>query len=61
VGDFMQLEVFKGKLLRYKALFTLNRFNQYSIRLPSVLGTGNLEVRVFQYWGGMSKAAVKKI
>jgi Cellulase (glycosyl hydrolase family 5) len=61
VGDFMQLEVFKGKLLRYKALFTLNRFNQYSIRLPSVLGTSNLRVRVFQYWGGVSKAAVKKI
>ncbi len=35
----MQLEVFKGKLLRYRALFTLNRFNSYSIALPSVLGT----------------------
>jgi hypothetical protein len=59
VGDFMQLEVFKGKALRYRSLFTLNRFNRYSITLPSVLGVKDLRVRVFQYWSGVSKAAQK--
>jgi hypothetical protein len=59
VGDFMQLEVFKGKVLRYRSLFTLNRFNRYSITLPSVLGVKDLRVRVFQYWSGVSKAAQK--
>jgi Cellulase (glycosyl hydrolase family 5) len=61
VGDFMELEAFKGKLLRYRVLFTLNRFNQYSLALPAVLGTGQLRVRVFQYWSGLAKAAQKQI
>jgi polysaccharide biosynthesis protein PslG len=61
VGDFMQLEAFKGGVLRYRALFTLNRFNRYSIALPAALGTHGLRVRVFQYWSGLAKAAVKKI
>jgi hypothetical protein len=61
VGDFMQLEAFKGKLLRYRALFKLDRFNRYSITLPSVLGTHALRVRVFQYWSGVGKAAQKRI
>ncbi len=26
-------------MLRYRALFTLNRFNRYAIPLPQVLGT----------------------
>ncbi|MGD1058797.1 MAG: cellulase family glycosylhydrolase [Solirubrobacteraceae bacterium] len=61
VGDFMGLEAFKGKLLRYRAIFKLNRFNRYSIVLPSALGTSGLRVRVFQYWSGLGKAAKKKI
>jgi hypothetical protein len=60
-GDFMQLEVFKGTLLRFKALFTLNRFNRYSLTLPAALGTTSLKVRVFQYWSGRAKAAQKQI
>jgi hypothetical protein len=61
VGDFMGLEAFKDKLLRYRAIFKLNRFNRYSIVLPSALGTSGLRVRVFQYWGGLGKAAQKRI
>jgi hypothetical protein len=61
VGDFMGLEAFQGKLLRYRAIFKLNRFNRYSIALPSVLGTSGLRVRVFQYWGGLGKAAQRSI
>ncbi|MGH2865546.1 MAG: cellulase family glycosylhydrolase [Solirubrobacteraceae bacterium] len=61
VGDFMQLEVFKGGVLRYRSLFTLNRFNRYSITLPSVLGDNALRVRVFQYWSGVASAARKRI
>jgi polysaccharide biosynthesis protein PslG len=61
VGDFMQLEAFKGSVLRYRALFTLNRFNRYSLVLPSVLGANGLRVRVFQYWAGLGRAASKGI
>jgi hypothetical protein len=61
VGDFMRLEAFKGKVLRYRALFTLDRFNNYSLKLPRVLGTHGLRVRVFQYWAGSAKAAQKRI
>jgi hypothetical protein len=52
VGDYMQLEALRSGVLRYRALFTLNRFNRYSIPLPSALGSGGLTVRVFQYWAG---------
>ena len=61
VGDFMQLEAFQGTVLRYRALFTLNRFNDFSITLPAALGTSGLRVRVYQYWAGVGKAAQKSI
>lgn len=61
VGDFMQLEAFKGKLLRFRATFTLDRFNRYSIVLPKVLGTHGLRVRVFQAWTGIGRSAQKRI
>ena len=55
VGDYMRLEALRGKALRYRALFTLNRFNGYSMALPAVLGTRGLRVRVFQYWSGLRR------
>ncbi len=61
VGDFMELEAFQGSVLRYRALFTLDRFDHYSIALPAVLGTRGLSVRVFQYGGGPSRAAQSSI
>ncbi len=61
VGDYMQLEAFQGTLLRYRALFTLDRFDRYSITLPSVLGTRGLRVRVYQYWAGIARAAQRSI
>jgi hypothetical protein len=61
VGDYMELEAFRGRSLRYRALFTLDRFNNYSITLPRVLGTRGLEVRVYQYWAGQGKAARKRV
>jgi hypothetical protein len=56
VGDYMQLEVFNGRRAVYRSLFTLNRFNRYSITLPKVLGTRKLSVSVFQYWMGTARA-----
>ena len=56
VGDFLELEAFSGGKLRFRALFTQNRFNEYSLALPSVLGTSGLQVRVFQYWTGPLRA-----
>jgi hypothetical protein len=61
VGDYMELEAFRGSALRYRALFVLNRFNRYSLRLPSALGTSGLRVRVYQYWAGLGKAARRSI
>ncbi|HEY7934737.1 MAG TPA: glycosyl hydrolase [Solirubrobacteraceae bacterium] len=57
VGDYMRLEVFQGQVLRYKALFTLNRFDRYSILLPRALGTRGLRARVQQYWSGAGASA----
>lgn len=60
VGDYMQLEAFQGNVLRYRALFILDRFNHYALTLPQVLGT-SLRVRVYQYWAGQGKGAQKSI
>ena len=60
VGDYLQLEAFRGGRAVYRAQFTLNRFNRYSIALPRVLGT-NLQVNVFQYWLGTARAASASI
>ncbi len=61
VGDYMRMEIFRGGVLRYHAFFTLDRFNRYSIALPSVLGTRGLQVSVYQYWAGPASAARKSI
>jgi len=61
VGDYMQLEASVGGVLRYRALFTLDRFNRYSIALPAVLGTRGVHVRVFQFWAGPARAAQRSI
>jgi polysaccharide biosynthesis protein PslG len=61
VGDYMQLEALQGSVPRYRALFTLDRFNRYSIPLPRALGTHGLTVRVFQYWEGSGSDAQRSI
>jgi len=61
VGDYMSLEAFQGSVLRYRALFTLDRFNRYTLTLPAALGTRGLRVRVFQYWAGVGSAAQRSV
>ncbi len=61
VGDYMGLEAFQGSTLRYRALFTLDRFNRYALKLPKALGTHGLRVRVFQYWAGAGRGAQRSI
>ncbi len=56
-GDFMRLQVTEGGVLRYYVLFTLDRFNRYSVRLPAQLGTHGLTVSVYQFWAGPASAA----
>ncbi len=56
VGDYLQLEVFSGGRAVYRSLFTLDRFNRYSLALPAALGTQGLRVSVFQYWTGTARA-----
>jgi Cellulase (glycosyl hydrolase family 5) len=61
VGDYMGLEAFQGNALRYRALFSLNSFNRYSLELPSALGKSGLRVRVFQYWTGLASSVQRSI
>jgi hypothetical protein len=61
VGDYMELEASQGGTPRYKALFTLNRFDRYSIALPAALGSSGLTVRVYQYWAGAGHDAQASI
>jgi hypothetical protein len=61
VGDYLKLVAYKGNTARFFEEFSLNRFNQYSIPLPSALGSSGLRVRVYQYWAGSSSAAQKRI
>jgi hypothetical protein len=57
VGDFLELEASIAGRLRFRALFTQNRFNEYALALPSVLGTHGLKIRVYQLWTGPSRAS----
>lgn len=61
VGDYMRLEAFRGSTLRYRATFTLDRFNRYRLTLPAALGTHGLRVRVYQMWAGASRATQKRL
>lgn len=61
VGDYMQLQVLEHGVLRYRALFTLDRFNRYSLALPAVLGTTGLTVRVYQEWAGPRRGVQRRI
>jgi len=61
VGDYLQIEALGNGGIRYRALFTLNRFNSYSIALPEALGAHGLKVSVFQYWMGTAKTATAGI
>src|SRR5205814_137969 len=57
VGDYMALEATDGGLSRYRAIFTLDRFNRYAIRLPAALARRHTAVRVYQYWTGPARSA----
>lgn len=59
VGDFMELEALAHKRLRYRAIFTLDRFDRFRLTLPRALGTRHLIVRVFQYGLGVRTAALR--
>jgi hypothetical protein len=61
VGDFMELEVLSRGVPRYQTIFTLDRFDGYSITLPGALGTHHLTVRVWQYGQGSASASKSKI
>jgi Cellulase (glycosyl hydrolase family 5) len=61
VGDFMELEAFRGGVLRYRALFTLDRFNRFAIALPAALGTRGLRVHVGELSSGLVPPAEKTI
>ena len=61
VGDYLQMEAFKGGRAVYRAQFTLDRFNRFAIALPGVLGTNGLRVSVFQYWTGSARTASASI
>ena len=61
VGDFMVLEALRGTVPRYRAFFTMDRFNHFTLTLPRVLGASGLSVRVYQYGIGLAGAATRRI
>jgi hypothetical protein len=61
VGDYVRLEAFQGSVLRYRAVFSLNRFNGFSFALPRALGTHNLRVRIYPQQAGPGAAVQRSI
>jgi polysaccharide biosynthesis protein PslG len=61
VGDYLELEVLKSGEPRYRTIFGLDRFNDYSIKLPAALGTHRLLVRVWQYGNGVASATHRRV
>jgi endo-1,4-beta-mannosidase len=61
VGDLMQLEASARNGLRYRASFTLDRFDRFSLALPRVVGRHGVRVRVWQLWAGRGAGAVANI
>jgi polysaccharide biosynthesis protein PslG len=57
VADYMRMEVYRRGVLRFISLFTLDRFNRYSIAIPASLGVNGLTARVYQYGQGSASAA----
>jgi hypothetical protein len=51
-GDAAELDVNIGPSLRYKATFTPDRYNHYSLSIPASLGTRGMHIHVYQYWSG---------
>lgn len=51
-GDTLELDVFQGTTLRYKASFRLDRDNRYSLKIPAAVAKRGYRVRVYQYWDG---------
>jgi cellulase (glycosyl hydrolase family 5) len=61
VGDIMQLEASAGNGLVYRASFTLDRFDRFSLALPRVVGRHGVRVRVWQVWAGRGAGALASI
>jgi hypothetical protein len=54
LADAYVLRVYQGQTLRYRALIRVSRFGSYAVKLPSVLGTSGLRVRLTSDWSGRS-------
>jgi len=60
VGDYLRLEASRGGL-RFRAKFSLDRFNRYTLALPDALGTHGVHVHVYQEWTGSAGMARRSI
>jgi hypothetical protein len=54
LADAYVLRVYQGQTLRYRALIRVSRFGAYAVKLPAVLGTSGLRVRLTSDWSGRS-------
>jgi hypothetical protein len=54
LADAYVLRVYQGDTLRYRALIRVSRFGSYAVKLPPVLGTSGLRVRLTSDWSGRS-------
>ena len=58
-GDAFVLTVRKGGVLRYRAVLRTDRYDRYSVKLPTQLGTHGMTVRMARYSAG-GRAAVAR-
>jgi hypothetical protein len=56
LADLYVLRVYRDDRLRYRAVIRVSRFGRYSVKLPAVLGTSGLRVRLTSDWSGASVA-----
>jgi hypothetical protein len=50
--EAFQLDVYRSGRLAYRATLRTDRFGAYKVRLPAVLGTSHLRVRLAGTWTG---------
>jgi hypothetical protein len=60
-GDVYVLSVYRGATLRFKAILRLNDNNQFTFKLPAVLGIHGLRATFYQQWQGAKHKVTARI
>ncbi len=60
-GDLYSLTVSKNGVVRYLSTLRLNLNNQFTVKLPAILGTRKLKVVFYQLWQGRKHAVTRRL